>query len=558
MPSSPLNFYTTPPLQKQDLQNIAFENADIAIFMLDTQTGLIVACNHKASSNLGISPENMLGRPPSKVYPTDFSSFINSLLQGTYYNNPVPQAFFHRDNKEWLYVTLKEVTLDTGLTLAIFSVADVSGMQSKDISYLHLAYYDTQLNIPNGNKLEEDFKKIVSFEHVALVHFDINRFSIINEVFGWATGDFLLTQIRDWMLATAVPGCTLYRVNNGQFALLIQDITFAGAKKRAKQVVDRFKEPWQTLREGSLPLYCTITMGLMYGNFVRGDVRNQLFRLLNAADSGLAFTVYDAKLDKEIKHRFLLRQSLITCMQQDMKGFSLVYQPIVNPKTGVWTGAEALCRWVSPEVGPVPPNVFVRIIEDVGLAGRLDRWVLETALKECGMLALNEKAFLLDINLSPLQSLSESFLLYLQNILRKNKFPTFKLCLEITEAAKFDFSPQNLSLLQKMLDSGIQIALDDFGTGYSTFQNLIRLPAHILKIEKSFIDSLVDDPYLKYLLKMMLDLAHAAKMRVVVEGVETPEQQKLVTNYGADFIQGYYYSKPLSMAELEKNLKNFR
>lgn len=552
------NFHTLSSLHKQDLQNIAFENVNVSIFVLDVETGLIVACNPRSCSDLSLEYNKILGFTPGKVFSSDFAKFIRNLYKRTTCDTCTSELFYHTADDMWDYVTLQKISMSSGLKLAVFSVTKVSNIQDKQLLYHHMAYYDTLLNIPNGNKLEEDFQKIDSYKHVALIHFDIKRFSIINEVFGWDTGDFLLTQIRDWMLDTALEGCTLYSENHGQFTLLIQDISFADAENRAQQIVVRFKDPWKTLRKDDLPLYCTITIGLMYGNVMRGDVRNQLFRLLNSPSDGKSLIVYDAEMDKEIKYRFLLRQSLITCIQQGMKGFSLVYQPIVDTKTETWTGAEALCRWNSPEVGPVAPNIFVRIIEDIDLADVLDNWVLQTALKECGKLGLGEKTFLLNVNLSPVQDFGKDFLGYVQNSLHKNNFPTFKLCIEITESAKFDFSDKNLDLLQKLLDSGIQIALDDFGTGYSTFQHLIHLPSHILKIEKSFVDDLAENTYRKYLFKMMLDLAHTANRKVVVEGVETEEQKNLIAAYGADFTQGYYYSPPLSLEALEKNIDKFK
>lgn len=298
-------------------------------------------------------------------------------------------------------------------------------------------------------------------------------------------------------------------------------------------------------------------MSIVYGPYVGGDVRNRLSRTVIGAGKVGIYTVYDAKMDQRIKRDLLMRQTLVNCLQNNMQGFSIHYQPIVNPYTGYWIGAEALCRWSHPLFGRVPPSVFVAQLEQLNLIDQLDQWVLKTAVAQCHKWGLDKCDFILDVNVSPVQMMSEGYITDLMCLLEKNNYPGKKLCLEITESSRFKYSDCNLTTLERLRSYGVSVSLDDFGTGYSGFENLVKIPANRIKTEKSFIDSLESDPYQQYLLRMMVDLAHTAGMEVITEGVETEGQKELLMMYGVDFFQGYLYSRPLTIAQMNKNLNQF-
>lgn len=418
---------------------------------------------------------------------------------------------------------------------------------------------DALLGLPSGSQMAEDLSGISMFDKAALIHFDINRFSMVNEVYGWGAGDALLLQLRDWILSTLRPTSRLYRVDGDEFCLLIREITLEEAKRRAEEILHRFTQAWALpFGGGEHFVYCSIKLGIVYGKTVQGDIRSLLHRTIYADDRlGLGYILYDEDMDRQRQKKIRLQQTLIDCVQRGMQGFSVCYQPIVDAKSAQWVGAEALCRWQTPEGERVAPLTFIPAAEQLGLIDKIDEWVRETTLRQCHAWKLTQKNFFLDLNLSPTQAISASFIERFLCQLDDIGYPKDKLNLEITESAKVDFSGSNLAGLRKLREAGIILSLDDFGTGYSSFDNLIHIPASALKTERAFIINLEENHYLQYLVQMLTNLAHEVGMKLIAEGVETKGQMALLQSFGVDYMQGYLFSKPLEAAQFEERLDEF-
>ncbi|MDL2324912.1 EAL domain-containing protein [Ruminococcaceae bacterium OttesenSCG-928-A16] len=543
---------------QKDYSKATLSALDVSVFTVELATKTIVSVNKRMCEDIEKSAEELLGQPYNLVLWDEFTAVLDELIARAEFGRPRNSTYYWPLRAQWGQVGVRKIQHPTLGSLAVISVTNVTKVSRMEQEYRRMAFFDQQLDIPNGLQLEHDVDMLKSVERVALVHFDIDRFSTINDVYGWDTGDFLLLQIRDWMLKTAVPGCKLYRVSEDEFAMMIVDVSLEDAKKRAQQVLKRFTKPWEAFRQNGLPLYCTITIGVVYGKYLRGDIRNQLFRTINAAGKTGGVFLYDEKMDRLYKEKLLLRQNLINSVQQNMLGFSLRYQPIIDAKTLRWSGVETLCRWNAPNGTAVSPTLFIKELEQLGLIPQLDNWVLETALRECQAHGLGNEDFILDVNLSSLHLLDDAYVKNLLNTLKRYNLPCHKLSLEITESSRFNFSSGSMQYLQKLADEGVNIALDDFGTGYSSFDNLMKLPASTLKTEQSFIENLETDPYLQYLLQAMINIAHTAKMAVIAEGVETEGQKELLTSYGVDCMQGYLFGKPMQISELAKHLPKFR
>jgi len=184
--------------------------------------------------------------------------------------------------------------------------------------------------------------------------------------------------------------------------------------------------------------------------------------------------------------------------------------------------------------------------------------VLDTAIRTCSQLGLGElEGFFLDVNLSASQMSDETLINKVLKSLQKHEFPAHCLSLELTESQRLEDSGYYHTTIERLKSLDIRVVLDDFGTGYSNFNNLRNLPVRILKTEKQFIDNIVTDNYQQFLMKVLVDLAHAADMALISEGVETYEQMKELLKNGADFFQGYLFAKPLSIGELEKFVYKF-
>lgn len=544
---------------KNEIKQKIADCIDVSVIVIDENDNKIVIANDKLTKDLKINLEEIAGKTIDEVFYGEFKRVLNLIIKKHHGEKEITQLYYWGERGVWGKISTKRFKTFDGKEYICVSMMDISDIGKSELQYQRLTYYDMHLDIPNGIKLEKDIEELGSYENTAIINFKINNYNSLADLYGWETVEYLLIQIKEWMIDTAHTEFQLYRIGDVDFCVLVRNVTYQEARNRANEIIERFKEPWKSKTQlNSLPLFCTISVGLVFGRYITKDIRNLLYRTLQASQKSKKLISYDSNMDKQIKDSFLLRQSLISCVQQDMKGFSVYYQPVINARTEIWEGMESLCRWHSPEIGWVSPQVFISYLEQLDLIDILDNWVMEQALKACKKWSLDKAEFFLDVNMSPAQILDDSYVNNLLDALERYDFPPEKLNLEITESNKFDFSGSNLKYLSILSDKGIKISLDDFGTGYSSFNNLAKLPAKILKTEKSFIDNIESDSYLQYLLKTIVDMAHFTDKRIIAEGVERNSQKELLVRYGVDYLQGYFYSRPLSHEEMDRNIYNFR
>lgn len=439
--------------------------------------------------------------------------------------------------------------------LSITNITDVAKEQSK---YEKAAYFDSVTGLPNGKKLELDIAELESVNEASFLYFQITNFDDIIDLYGWDVGDQIQMLMRDWLLSTECERAQYYIGDRG-FIALGKGVTKEATVARVEQILERFKYPWIVSLEGTeISLYCKIRTGAVFGEFVRKDIRALLRRMTKAhAQQGEKYVVYDEEEDRRVKARHKLNNDLVNAILKDMDGFSVVYQPIVEAKTGGWVGLEALCRWQDSSGNVVSPDKFIPAVEKLGFISELDGWVRKEAMQQYRKLGLAEKNVFLDLNFSPSQPINDSFIKSLLEDINQEDFPINNLIMEITEGEKMIFDEVNLSGLETLKRAGVTMSLDDFGTGYSSIENLIKIGAATLKTDKILIDDLVEKANRQYLIRILIDLAHHLDMNIIVEGVEHRKQHELLSEYGADYIQGFYFCKPLTPEELLSQRDNF-
>lgn len=536
-----------------------YEELDVAVMVIAVDGGEILFFNRHVCGNICIAPEAIRDQRYIDVFEPDFAGFYAGLADECVDSRVYTKQFFWESKGIWEQVAARKVEWVDRRAAILLSITNITEVRRLEQEYEQMAYYDRLLNLPNGWKLEFDLASLDSFDRAALIHFDIDHFASINELYDWETGDELLKRIRDWLLSTLRKTSRLYRVNDDEFCLFIRDISFEGMKERAEEIIRRFSQPWELpYHENTVTVYCRLEMGIVYGKHVRGDMRNILHRTTHASgQSGKGYSLYSEEMDALLQKQVHLRHDLINCIKDGMRGFSVHYQPIADAKTDQWIGAEALCRWTSPNGESVPSSLFVPEVEKLNMIGELDHWVRETALTQCMEWGLHRRHFFLDMNLSPLQPVTDGFINSFLAVLDRLGYPREKITLEITESAKMKFSSENMEGLCRLRNERITLALDDFGTGYSTFENLAKIPAAVLKTERLFIQSLESDPYYQYLMRLMVDIAHTVGMRLIAEGVETEVQRDLLKSYDVDCLQGYLYAGPLPPESFSKELHRF-
>lgn len=527
------------------------DNLDMAILIMDPSNGMIHYANRHAEMN-NCFPSS--GGGPALCIDLSDAEWLSVYIRLKAECRPgSPCHIMHRFAKAsaWTQISAYAVSW-AGLPVMLVTALPVDQQTATDI------YFNQKLNLPNSRELEDDINFIADVETVALLYFEIPHLRTISNLYGWDKGDYLLQQIRDWMLTSEHEGGVLYYVGNGAFASLGHNTTLMNAKRRAQEILQRFDKPWKIHGdEDDMPVYCSIKLGIVYGKYVRNEMRSLLSRTIMSIQDSSKYAIYDEKTDQAVKKTISRRNDLINCVRNGMQGFEVYYQPIVNMKTNQWVAVEALCRWTAPDGERVPPSEFIHMAEQLGLIARLDAWVHQTALQQCVMLKLDQKEFMLDINFSSTQKINDTFIDDLCGTIAMTGFPSHKVNLEITENAKVLFDDETLLGLARLSKSGITLSIDDFGIGYSSYENLYKIPAGFIKTEKMVLDDIVQDECRQYTFSQMVDLAKHLDIGLIAEGVETESQRALLHGCDVEYAQGYLFSQPLSYSQLEENLYRF-
>lgn len=246
----------------------------------------------------------------------------------------------------------------------------------------------------------------------------------------------------------------------------------------------------------------------------------------------------------------MLRQAV------ENKEFHLCYQPQVNLKTNKMVGVEALLRWNHPQMGPISPIEFIALAEEIGVINEIGNWVLRKACmqaKKWRDIGLPEMA--MSVNLSAKQFRSSDFLKTISETLAETEIDPKNLKIEITEGSVMEDEKENIEKLNELKKLGVRISIDDFGIGYSSLNYLKRLPIHDLKIYKSFIRDIINDPSDLAITQAIISMGRSLNLNVIAEGVEKEEQLEILLRNNCEEAQGYYFSRPLTEAEFEEKFK---
>lgn len=276
---------------------------------------------------------------------------------------------------------------------------------------------------------------------------------------------------------------------------------------------------------------------------------------LSKSSNQNTFTFYDSEMNYQYEEALLIEHHLRKAIDQDE--LELYFQPKLDLKTGNINSVEALLRWNSPFLGNVPPSKFIPIAEDTGLIIKLDEWVLEKACQQNK--EWNSYDFTtpvkMAVNISPQHFLLPNFENVVEKVLEETGLDPQLLEIEITEHSIIDNTEECITCLKKLNAIGVTVAIDDFGIGYSSLNYLRKLPIHSLKIDRTFIQEVAENNEDIAIVKAITFLAHELNLKVVAEGIESPEVIKVLEELGCDEIQGYYISRPLPKHDFEQNYR---
>lgn len=416
--------------------------------------------------------------------------------------------------------------------------------------------------LPNQLQALQDLPKLYSQIHlenkkIALVLLNIDNFTHLRSVIGFDQSNAVLIKFAGYLetLATNL-SVSVYHTFDNHFLLTV-------SKLNSLEEIRKFVEEVQIkvaafYKMDETHLHLTVSAGVsVYPDSgpTRKLMDNAYRALVQAEKEG------DGKIEIFMPEEFSKGYDELT-LHNDMQGaldnseFEVYYQPIVEAENYEIVAAEALIRWIHPTYGFIPPDVFIGLMEQTGFIIKLGKYILEEVLKQQKRWELfNFKKIEVSINVSVIELDTGEFDVHVERELQRHKVDPGSIKFEVTESAAMMSEEKAVKYFKKLKKLGVGISLDDFGTGYTSFDYLKKFPADIVKIDKTLVDNILVSEEDQRIVHAMIDLGHNLGLKVVVEGVENKKMVTLLSSYGCDFIQGYYFSKPLPVFEFQKLIR---
>lgn len=389
---------------------------------------------------------------------------------------------------------------------------------------------------------------------------DLDRFKFVNDSLGHSAGDHLLKVVAR-RLESCIRGDDIFaRIGGDEFAILLAgDETAPLAIELAQRIVSQLSQP---VAIDGQDIFTSCSLGI-----VTTDASHETPEdLLRDADVAMyaakkkgrgRWTIFDASMRKAAIDALLMQNALKQAIAREE--FSVVYQPIYNVKTGEISGVEALVRWLHPELGHVPPDVFIPVAEDIGVIHELGHWVMQQACTEL-MRWKHEFPSLrlhLNVNVSGTELIRPGYVAQVSNVLSTTGVCAHELQIEITESVFLHEPEMTASVLEGVRQLGIRVALDDFGTGYSSLGYIDRYPLDAIKIDRSFVSRMMSFDRSDAIIRSILSLGRTLNLAITAEGIETLAQLQRLKEMDCPFVQGYLLSPPVRAEELSTLLQSW-
>jgi diguanylate cyclase (GGDEF)-like protein/PAS domain S-box-containing protein len=507
---------------------------------------------------LGRDPLALTGTSlPALVHPHDQNGFLASLAQeGT----GRVQCRLQCPDETWRHVeiTVNSLLHDPDLEGIVLNIRDVTERVSLESKMAHLAFHDSLTNLANRNLLRQRVMENLAEcrrqgEPLSVLFLDLDGFKTVNDSLGHSAGDQLLTQVAD-RLQTCVRGSdTVARQGGDEFSILLPGADDAVASRVASRVIEVLGQTFDVAGR-AVCVYASVGIVVCRDAELSADdlLRNADVAMYAAKARGKScFAVFEQSMHEAAMQRLELEADLRFAVGNDE--FVLQYQPAMRLSTGSIMGVEALVRWRHPTRGLIAPSDFIAVAEETGLIVPLGRWVL---WESCRQAAVWQQRYPLDpplkisVNLSPRQLEGGELVKDVAAALAEFRLAPGSLVLEVTETTLMQFESGTLRQLEGLKELGVMLAIDDFGTGYSALSYLRRFPADIVKIDRSFVETVGTGSRETALVRGIIELAHSLGMVTVAEGIERPEQLDQLALLHCNVGQGYFISRPVDAAQL--------
>jgi diguanylate cyclase (GGDEF)-like protein len=425
-----------------------------------------------------------------------------------------------------------------------------------------MATHDPLTGLPNRTLILDRGEQMLSRARrrqspVAALLINLDNFKAINDTLGHAAGNELLQAIASRLDGVVRNIDALGRLGGDEFVVLAEELSLAaGAELIAERLQEALKASFTLTNSEASELTVTASIGIAIGERSTAELflRDADIAMHEAKwDGKNRYVVFEAGMQDAVQSRMQLDMDLRGALERNE--FSLAYQPTFDLSEMVLTGMEALLRWNHPNRGIVQPNDFIPLLEETGLIVEVGKWVLEEASRQGAEWRRNGHLIGMAVNVSGRQLDSDDLILDVGNALLASGLPASALTLEITETTLMRNAEETARRLRAIKELGVRIAIDDFGTGYSSFAHLQRFPIDALKIDRSFISQLEDNPEGETLIRTLVQLGKALSIETLAEGIEQEQELSLLQREHCDSGQGFLFARPLDVAAAEEFMR---
>ncbi|WP_122691020.1 EAL domain-containing response regulator [Pseudomonas viridiflava] len=540
--------------------------SDDAIFLINRNTMSLIEFNRRACQLLGYTADELQRKTPAELGESSMEQLevvYDQIIAGNGPSEPLETLIRDKSGRD-VSVEIHRQAYQAGDDWIIVGIVhDITRRKESDQRLLKMAHYDSLTGLPNRDLFYTSLQMgltqaAVSRWKLAVMTVNLDGFKNINETWGHVLGDQTLLEVSKRLARCLNASDTLGRVDGDEFALILM---IREGQADTHQILERIRTTLRTpfqIEDQRVVMTASIGVALFPedGEDARELVRHAYTAMNNAKKKGVdGYRFYTAQMNTEVSERLDLENALREAVQQ--RAFEIAYQPKVSLEDGSICGLEALLRWPRPDQPRISPAVFVPVLESLALISEVGSWMIDSV---CAQIALWQRSglgsFQVAVNVSGQQIEGSGLIADISQSLERHQIDPRWLEVELTESSLMENTSHTITTLQTLKNMGVRISIDDFGTGYSSLAYLRRFPIDKLKIDIAFIREVTSNPQDAAIARAIIELAHSLDLKVIAEGVETPEQRAFLTENHCDQIQGYLVSKPLPLDELELYLRS--
>lgn len=485
------------------------------------------------------------------------------LLEEQYTGNPMGKSTeVYSDIENRYYdICYTQINWVDGRSVMLCTIYDVTDKKISQQKIERQANNDFLTGLYNRMRCEQDLTEYIERTKMAggqgaLLYIDLDDFKHINDGLGHQYGDVLLKAISHSLQRVSGIETTCYRMGGDEFIIIVSHYHYNMLNQILEDIRAIFTKPW--FLKGA-DYYCSMSMGIVRfpadGDTVQELIKKADIALYEAKKSGKnRIEYYNDNVESTSIKRLEMEKNMHDAALDSCREFEVYYQPIVDiSKPGApCSGAEALIRWNSQKMGFISPSEFIPLAEYLGLINPIGDFVLEEACKRCKYWNdMGHPEYRINVNLSVVQLLQNDMVERIRKVLRETKLKPTNLTLEVTESLAINDMTRMKRVLAQIKQLGVWVALDDFGTGYSSLNHIRELPIDVIKIDRCFVVDIGKDDYSEVFVKMVSELADTIGVRMCVEGVEKDEQLDKLKKMKVQYIQGFYYGRPMRAVDFE-------